>query len=261
MIKGPLLSVALAILAAPTIAFAQDGDDWEFQEDPAAKKSVAAVRYEGGQTIALQCEDGRLRLVVIGLPQSEGQLHITGTRSDGRSVEQVWAPIAPGVYRSAMPGRDARFLRGGGAFVMRGNSHSTMAVSADFDLPSQSANLDRVLTDCGWALEDDRDLLEEAYVAYLSPDMRTRAGPGDAERYYRVAANAEREVSCIVRQMRLSECRADHPASARTSHVRSLLSGVRGEQVQVERGIDPATLEGKVFRAIASNTMLILVTR
>ena len=257
--RFPLLA-ALVLLASSTVALAQD-DDWEFQEDPSQKLSVAAVRYEGGQMIALQCEDEQLRLVITDLPQLEGQLHLTGTRADGRGVEQVWTPIAPGVYRSAMPGRDARFLRGGGAYSLRPSRHETAAISVDFDLPAESANLDRVLTACGWALEDDRDLLPEAYEAYLSPNMRERAGPDEAVRYYRVAANPEREVSCIVRGARLADCRADHPASARNSHVKSLLRAARGSRITVAQGIDPATLEGRVFRAIASNSWLVVVNR
>ncbi len=254
MTKGFLAAAALMMLTAPSIASAQD-DDWEFQEDPARKLSVAAVRYEGGQMIVLQCEDGRLRLAVTGLPQSDAQIHLTGTRADGRSAEQVWAPIAPGVYRSASPGRDARFLRGGGVYAMRAGPDATTALSANFDLPSESENLDRVLTACGWALEDDRDLLEEAEEVQLDPPRR---GRGPDAWPYRPPANPEHEVSCIVRGMRLRDCRADHPAYVRNDHVRSLIRSTEGRKVYVVEGVDASATEGKVFHVIASNMLLLV---
>lgn len=255
-----LLLTALAILAAPTMVRAED-DDWEFQENPAQRTSVASVQYEGGQMIALQCREGALRLVMAGLPESSGQLSLGATRADGRRTEQIWVSGAPGAYRSASPGRDARFLRGGGAFSVRTEPGASTVINATFDLPTRSANLDRVLTACGWALEDDRDLLEEAYEVSLDRPRRNRAVQADSRRPYRAPAHPEREVSCIVRERRLTECRADHPPSARTSEVRSLLSAVRGKTVYVAEGVDPAVAEGKVFHAIASNMLLIVVTR
>lgn len=247
------LLCALACAAPPAVAL--DEDDWEFAEDPARQLTVAAVRYEGGQAIVAQCQEGRLVLIVTGLPDGEDIRRASATRGDGRSRDQIWAPVAgAGTYRSASPGRDSRFLRGGGAYVMRAAEGGATPFNATFDLPAQSSNLDRVLTACGWALEDDRDLLAEADVT-LDPPRRNDDRPR-----YRLPPVPEREVSCVVRDMRLRDCRADHPPSERTSNTRSLKSALEGERVYAPAGSDPAAAEGRVFNAIASNQLLVVVS-
>jgi hypothetical protein len=225
-------------------------------EDPAQELTLAAVRYDGGQSIIAQCQQGRLVLLLTGLPEGEEMLQLAATRADGRAAAQRWTPVVgPGTYRSVTPGREARFLRGGGAYVVRSAAGATTPVNATFDLPSQSANLEKVLTACGWALEDDRDVLEEAEVFLDRPSARREPRP------YRVPPVPEREVSCVVREMRLRECRSDHPPSARTPNTRSLLRAVQNQVVHVPIGADPAGAEGKVFRVIASNQLLIMVYR
>ena len=233
-----------------------EDDDWELVEDPAQELTLAAVRYDGGQSILAQCQRGRLVLLLTGLPESEEMVLVAATRADGRATTQRWTPVVgPGTYRSVTPGREARFLRGGGAYVVRSAVGAATAINATFDLPGQSANLDRVLTACGWALEDDRDLLEEADVT-IAPRSSRRPPPP-----FRVPSVPEREVSCVVRETRLRECRADHPPSANTSNTRSLIRAVQGEIAHVPIGADPASAEGKVFRVIASNQLLIMVRR
>lgn len=256
MIMKRLLTVALCAMlcAGPAVAAPQD-DDWELTEDPAQQLTMAAVRYEGGQAIIAQCQRGRLVLLIAGLPRGEEILRLGATRSDGRTAAQIWIPVAAaGAYRSATPGREARFMRGGGAYAIRSAADAPVAVSGTFDLPAQSANLDRVLTACGWALEDDRDLLAAANVTLDPPSRR---GPPP----YRPPSVPEREVSCVVREMRLRDCRADHPPSQRTDNTKSLLSAVEGEEIHVAIGADPATAEGTVFRVIASNQLLVVVNR
>lgn len=251
-----LLTVALCavLCAGPAAAMPQD-DDWELTEDPAQQLTMAAVRYEGGQAIIAQCQRGRLVVLIAGLPEGEEILRLAATRPDGRTAAQVWIPVAAaGAYRSATPGREARFMRGGGAYVVRSATDVPAVVNGTFDLPAQSANLDRVLTACGWALDDDRDLLDEAHVTL---DRPSRRGPPP----YRAPSVPEREVSCVVREMRLRDCRADHPPSQRTSNTRSLVRAVEGEEIHVATGADPATAEGKVFRVIASNQLLVVVSR
>lgn len=250
----------VASLCALTCAAGQAApvhdDDWEFVEDPAQELTLAAVRYDGGQSIIAQCQRGRLVLVLTGLPEGEEMLRLGATRADGRATAQRWTPVGgPGTYRSVTPGREVRFLRGGGAYVVRSAVGAATPVNATFDLPGQSANLDRVLTACGWALEDDRDLLEEADVFLDRPSARREPPP------YRVPSVPEREVSCVVREMRLRDCRSDHPPSARTANTRSLLRAVQGEEIHVPIGADPAAAEGKVFRVIASNQLLVMVYR
>ena len=245
---------ALACTAGQAVPV-QD-DDWEFAEDPAQELTLAAVRYDGGQSIIAQCQQGRLVLLLTGLPEGEEMLRLAATRADGRAVAQRWTPVGgPGMYRSVTPGREARFLRGGGAYVVRSAVGAAATVSATFDLPAQSANLDRVLTACGWALEDDRDLLEEADVT-LDPRSTRRPPPP-----FRVPPVPEREVSCVVREMRFRDCRSDHPPSASTSNTRSLIRAVQGEIAHVPIGAAPDAAEGQVFRVIASNQLLIVVSR
>lgn len=255
--KGLLAVAACAVLCAgPAAAFAPQDDDWELAEDPAQELTVAAVRYDGGQMIVAQCRRGGLTLVVTGLPEGGEMLRLAATRADGRAAAQIWIPAgAPGAYRSVAPGREARFLRGGGAYVVRTEADARPAVNGTFDLPARSANLDRVLTACGWALEDDRDLLAEAGVLLDRP-RRGREPPP-----YRPPPVPEREVSCVVREMRLRECRPDHPPYAGTPGAKSLMRAVEGREVYVPIGADPAATEGEVFHAVASNQLLVVVHR
>ncbi|MDP3378070.1 MAG: hypothetical protein Q8S53_06870 [Brevundimonas sp.] len=253
--KTAIAAAVCAVLCSAGQAAAQDSD-WDFFEDPARELTQAAVQYAGGQTIAAQCLQGGLTLVITGLPEGTEMLRMSATRADGRSADQIWLPLAEaGTYRSTSPGREARFMRGGGAYDIRTTESAPASVSATFDLPSLSANLDRVLTACGWALEDDRDLLPEATVTIDPPGRRYQAPP------YRPPPVPEREVSCIVRNMQLRDCRADHPPYANTGRARSLIRFIGGSLVYALPGTDPAAAEGSVYRVIANNQVLIMVNR
>ena len=248
-------AVCALACAAGTAAVAQDSD-WDFFEDPDRALTQAGVEYAGGQAIAAQCLDGALTLVLTGLPESPEMLRMQATRGDGRSAAQIWLPLAEaGTYRSTSPGREARFMQGGGDYSVRTGDDADIAVSATFDLPPQSANLDRVLTACGWALEDERDLLPEATVTLDAHGPRYQAPP------YRPPPVPEREISCIVRDMQLRDCRADHPLYANTRRGQDLIRFVRGQRVYALPGTDPAAAEGSVYHVIASNQVLVLVNR
>lgn len=266
-----LLGVAAfaAMAAAPTIVCAQD-DDWEFQQDTARRISVAAVRYDAGQTIIVQCREGGLTVVMTGLPQSTDRLDLAATRADGRSGNQTWMPAGTaGAYRSATPGQDVRFMRGGGVYAVRTGQGAATAFRGSFDLPTQSANLDRVLTDCGWATTDDRDLLASAdgLISLTDPDARQRRGPRGPSRSVSqrrrpatpeapvgepVPPPAEHQVSCIVRDRHLRDCRADHPASAQARDVLMTVRIHEGEEIYPIEGTDVALAEGRVVRLTGS---------
>lgn len=254
------LCLGLAMMAGlgfASAAFAQD-DDWEFQEDPARQLSIAAARYDAGQMIVVQCRQGGLTVVLAGMPVTPGAIQVDATRADGRAVSQGWLPAgAPGAYRSASSGRAARFMRGGGLYVLRTESP---AFRASFDLPTQSANLDRVITACGWAIEDDRDLIADAtQISLVDPDdtpsrPRARSARGapraptprpEAPAVPPPPPPSEYSVSCIVRDLHLRNCRAEHPASDRERAVTATVRQNEGRRVYALEGSTAADSEGK----------------
>lgn len=146
-----IAALGALVLAGPTAALAQDDDDWEYEEDPSRNLSVAAVRYDGGASVIVLCRDNVLTTVLTGLPTAD-RIEVQASRADGRTEAQVWlAAGQPGVLRSSAPEKDARFMRGGGAYQVRTLEGQTPAFRTAFDLPAGSVNLDRVLTNCGLA--------------------------------------------------------------------------------------------------------------
>ncbi|WP_420478013.1 hypothetical protein [Brevundimonas sp. FT23028] len=266
-----MLSAGLAMalgLGAATTATAQD-DDWEFQQDPAQNIAIAVTRYDAGQIIVVQCRDNRLTVVLGGLPRSTEPLELTASRADGRSDIQDWVSSgAPGAFRAVSPGRAARFLKGGGLYSVRTEPGSETPFTGAFDLPGQSANVDQVLTACGWGLSDDRDLLAEAEVSLenVGPTVHRRSSSRSvALRSRRPNPNArpaprlptpEMEVSCIVRSGHLAECRADHAASAALPPVMGVMRAAEGREVFPIDGATLAEAEGKVFHVIGHAAML-----
>lgn len=255
--KRILTAALCAVLGAGEATAAPQDDDWEFQEDPAHNLMVAAVRYDGGAAIIVQCRAGALTAVLVGLTPSDSELELWATRADGRNDAQVWAPAgAAGAFRSKTAGRDARFLRGGGSYSLRTPEGAATRLRADFDLPTQSANLDRVLTGCGWALSDDRDGLARVgnEVSLSDPEARPsrrRSGPGRPRAQGNGRSEtapsapppppAETLVSCIIRDQHLTECRVDHPPAP---GARSRANSLQGRQIYAA---DVAATEGRVM--------------
>lgn len=265
-------AMAVALSAAATGAVAQD-DDWEFQEDTGRRITVAAARYDAGQMIVVQCREGALTAVLVGLPPSDGALTLTATRADGRADVQTWGSAgAPGAYRSTVPARDIRFMRGGGAYTVHTSEGAATAFQGTFDLPTQSGNLDRVLTACGWAAADERDLLPRALASMSRPDARpirpTRRGATSRSPRREVdlpppPANppAEGQKSCIVREMRLTDCRADHPNAPVVDGQGSYLSRLEGREIYPAAGASVS--EGSVFYVSGGSIVILdyLVSR
>lgn len=246
-------------LGLATTAAAQD-DDWEFQHDPAQNIAIAAARYDAGQMIVVQCRDGKLTAVVTGLPASAEPLRLNAARADGRSDQQTWtAAGAAGAYRSNAPGRDVRFMKGGGLYSVQTADGAEPSFRGAFDLPTQSANLDRVLTTCGWSTTDERDALGIAPGVSLTdpgarrPARRQRSALSRAPRREveppvgaPVTPPAEQLVSCVVRDMHLKECRAEHQASAARPDIVRALRFYEDREVYATEGSDAAANEGKV---------------
>lgn len=235
-----MLAATLAV--QPMTAFAQD-DDWEFQQDAGRKLTVAAVRYDDGKAIIARCQDGDLKLVVVGLPQmTEPVVYLEGRRPDGRQDTQVWNPQSgEGVaaLSSGVPARDIRFLRGGGAWGIRTLPDAPRAMRATLDLPSQSANLDRVLVECQRSLQDDRDTLPRARFRAAEAAAQPDTKPRRPVRRGQVVGVAE--ISCIIRDLRYTDCRADYERPEGAAE-----DALRYQNRRRLEGEDRSALEGTV---------------
>lgn len=264
---------AAAVLAVGlgTAAQAQD-DDWEYQEDTTGKISVAAVRYESGQALIVQCRDEVLRAVVTGLPASAEQvLEVNATRADGRADRQTFTPAgSAGAWQIGLMPRDVRFLRGGGVYSVRSAEGADTVFRADFDLPTQFANLDRVLTACGWAASDERDLLQRA------PDTLTQVfdpSPRRGGSSRRASTRAPRRgapegpvappvaskymVSCIVRELRLTECRRENALFIASEPRFADVGSSNGRELT---GAEAQAAEGRVYY-MPDGELLLVVNR
>lgn len=264
--RPTLLAALCAMLCAgPTAVVAQDEDDWEFQHEASLNQTVALVRYDAGVAIVVQCRDNALSVVLVGMPAGVGGIDVEARRADGRTDLQTWAPgPAPGILLSTVPARDVRFMRGGGLYAIRTGDGAPRALRTNFDLPTQSANLDRVLTACGWALTDDRDQLTRVSreISFRDPDARprerprgrgARAGvpdvPEPAVPVVPTLPPAERQMSCVLRDLKLIGCRFDHPSAAALigGDASRLLEQVEGTQMYAPEG---TVTEGRVFYSV-----------
>ena len=264
--KSTLFAALCAVLCAgPTLAHAQDEDDWEFQHEPSLNQTVAAVRYDAGVAIVVQCRDRALSAALIGMPAGAGSIEVQARRADGRTDVQTWVPgPQPGILMSTVPARDIRFMRGGGLYSIRTADGASRALRTNFDLPTQSANLDRVLSACGWALTDDRDQLTRASreISFRDPNARPRerprgrgARPGMPDAPEAAAPvvptlpPAERQMSCVLQDQKLTSCRFDHPAAAALigRDGARLLEQVEGTEMYAPEG---TVTEGHVFYSV-----------
>lgn len=273
--RPTLVAALCAILCAgPGAAFAQDADDWEFAEDAGRQLTVAAARYDNGPSLVLRCEAGALSTLLIGMPGGAQELELDATRADGRADIQVWQAVGQdGVYRSGVPARDARFLRGGGAYSIRTADGVTPVFSATFDLPAASANPDRVLNACNWDLADSRDQLARASsaVSFRDPDApaargprrsqsrsvtrRRRPSPPPAGPRWPAVLPAEQQISCIVRNLHLTDCRPHHARAPGAPDAADDLGRLEGVQIYAP---DAGAEEGRIMYLHGPRTVTVI---
>lgn len=236
-------------------ALAPGEDDWEYAENPAQHLSVAAVRYDDGKAVIARCQSGELKLVIAGLPAGvTGPRVFDASRADGRADHAVWTAETGGALVSTAVGRDARFLRGGGVFQLRSSAGQTSPMRVAFDLPTQNANLDRVMTNCGWALADDRDALARIPVDLHPPVVPFRGGERRRRELEAAPIGWIVDMSCVVRDLKLADCRVDHqlPAGQDNGAV-----AIRATEGDLWEGVEPAAAEGTVaFITFTTQTIL-----
>ncbi|WP_242077693.1 hypothetical protein [Brevundimonas diminuta] len=233
--------VGLAVLGAAAQAQELSVDDWEYGEDAASRTAAAMVEFSGGQAIVIQCRAGALSVVLLGVPQTTATFRTLELyRADGRSDAGRWQASSPSTaFRSTAAARDARFFKGGGVLTVRSREGDPDRMRMELDLPTESKNVDRVLTACDRPLIERRDtmprvdetLLDEHWLRGLQLGSR----PG----------NARADISCIVgREMRPVNCLIEAEAPKDGGFGRSLTRAVERQKIAIS---DPALIQDHVF--------------
>lgn len=267
-----LALAAFAVMAAATPALAQDApapvaaeaDGWDVETDAARKITLASIRYDSGAGLIVQCRDGELSTIILGLPATAAPI----TPLNGVTTRQLETgtvnALTPSSWRSTPDGtsvmradyaRGVRALKQGGRFAVR-----TVAAEGDparalvFDLPSDPSGVDQVLTACGRRLTDPRDALRDV-SAFVTVNQRhpgldggtVRPGDSSVYEYSCVVAQGGGVRDCMIESMR--------PADAALEE-RLLRSAPRA---RFDFSENPDSLTGGVF--YVSIRALIVVTR
>lgn len=108
----PLIALATAALA--TSASAQDDGDWDLGRDPVKKAVVAAVTFDNFG-VAVRCVDGRLSVLMSGIPPGKGERTFGLAMDDGPAMDTDWISAGDGsTVFNLWPTSTANLLRKGG---------------------------------------------------------------------------------------------------------------------------------------------------
>jgi len=205
------LSAALAaggVLAQDAAAV----NDWDYAEDAGQKLAVASVAYSGGVSLIVQCLDGEFTVGISGLPTfTTSIVRLERRRGDGRVEDTYWRPSGEALITSPS-WRYGRSLRAGGELDLKGDPEGAPPVRLALRLPSQSNNLDRVLTACGSPLTSPfDDALEVGDLMTEGP--RIEMPPSALRRHNLISVY----IDCLIADGRLTACRSERqrPVDAR----------------------------------------------
>lgn len=247
-LAGMAASPVLAQDAPAPVAAEADG--WDVETDAARKITLANIRYDSGAGLIVQCRDGELSTIILGLPATAAPITPQNGVTTRRLETGALNELSPVTWRSAPDGTSAmrsgdvrriRDLKKGGRFIVRTvASENDPARAMVFDLPSDPSGVDQVLTACGRALSDPRDALRDV-SAFVTVDQRhpgldVGSPTGDlAYEYSCIVAPGGRVRDCVVELMR--------PASPELE-ARLLRSAPRA---RFDFGDDPDSLVGGIF--------------
>jgi hypothetical protein len=161
-------------------------------------------------------------------------------RPDELPNRVFWISTADQRLATSSSRRVARLFYRGGAVLMRNVEGEGQPFRAEFELPVESRVLAQVLSDCQTPLADDRDLLisvEPFLTAIPVIAVPQRYAPRRGERQ-------SFEISCIVRQERLRECRSDREVPTDPAAGTAVARAAEGTPIEVS---DPAAAEGGVI--------------
>lgn len=241
---------ALAQNAPAPVVAATDG--WDMETDAARKITLASIRYDSGAGLIVQCRDGELSTIILGLPATAAPITPQNGVTTRRLETGALNELAPVTWRSAPDGTSAmrsgdvrriRDLKKGGRFIVR-----TVAAENDparaivFDLPTDPSGLDQVLTACGRPLSDPRDALRDV-SAFVTVDQRHPGLDGGS-----LSGNGDMtyEYSCIVAPAgRVRDCRVELMRPANPEYEARLLRSA--PRARFDFGEDPDSLVGGIF--------------
>lgn len=234
------LCLVMALLVSPASARQQNAidDDWDYGENSEHNTVAASVSYSSGQFLLAHCANNIFTLAITALPEQEGQSYSATVSTTPRNIIQTWKKMGGVPRLSDDPARDARLLRNGGTLTLTTPQTGQLpAVSVPLELPSQHANLDKVLIQCGYELADDRDHLARVDPAMMLVGERNSYMLNDRP-------SSSIELTCIVTNGRLQACRRHRVLPDMTaSRVDSAVAKWNGKRVQPQYAADN---EGRV---------------
>lgn len=237
---GKSIALVGAIAALGTAAHAQEGDDWYVLSDAAKKTTSAGVAYSSNVVLRVQCVAGELDVGIAGLhtrPQVGNRYE--RALANGQTAPSFWIVSDDGTTLLARDAaRVARSFKAGGSLTLSAPSDSANPLQVRLELPTQSAGIDRVLTDCGRALSDPRDSLLSAMDQVIE---LPRLQPSSTANRYR---QIDIELSCLIAAGRLEECQSDHQNPVDAQVGLDTARRANGTAIQLR---DPAAAEGRVL--------------
>lgn len=237
--RSPVLIALAAATALSVPALAQETDDWDASRDGSGAAITARVEYAAGISVFLQCQSGTLLVGYSGtaseiLKASESVV----TRANEPPFETAWDETRDPSTVVVESTRLARLMyRGGQVSISYLDEGETVRI--DLHLPARGAAAAAVLSACNADLENDRDL-EPSANRYLEAVPRI-----EFPLRYMPRTRTEQlvEVSCIVRQGRLSACRSEREYPAHPDAGAAVAANAERRRVRVS---DAAGAEGGV---------------
>jgi len=236
-LSASLLSALVIAGSGTPSAPGQATDDWDFRADPARNVAAAFVDYSSGVSLTVDCErpaDHRYPGLSDVAPSS---LLFDRQRNGGEVEVSLWraTPAGDGLINTSA--RDARSFREGGRLALVANPQPDPPVRIELDLPSESANLDRVLTACGLALVNPID--DAPSAADLLVQVPALEIPETVSRRH---DQIQIEIDCLIANGRLSACQSERQVPADPAAGAITARAANGTRVRVT---DATAAEGR----------------
>lgn len=237
-LSASLLSALVIAASGTPAAPGQATDDWGFLADPARNVAVAFVDYSSGVSLTVDCMNGVLITGIRGLSAvAPSSLLFDRQRNNGQVEVSLWraTPAGDGLINTSA--RDARSFREGGSLALAANPQTDPPTRIQLDLPSESANLDRVLTACGLALVNPID--DAPSVGDLLARIPLIEVPEAVTRRH---DQIQIDIDCLIADTRLTACQSERQVPADPAAGAITARAANGTRVRVT---DAAAAEGR----------------